>query len=65
MLHVLYEQVMKFQLPVFEEWFVTSIVKDDDGRCAGVVGFDIRTSQFAYIKAKAVIIAAGGLGPAV
>ena len=62
MLHVLYEQVMKFQLPVFEEWFVTSVVKDDDGRCAGVVGFDIRTSQFAYIKAKAVIIAAGGLG---
>ncbi len=62
MLHVLYEQVMKVQLPVFEEWFVTSIVKDDDGRCAGVVGFDICTSQFAYIKAKAVIIAAGGLG---
>ncbi len=62
MLHVLYEQVMKFQLPVFEEWFVTSVVADDDGRCAGVVGFDIRTSQFAYIKAKAVIIAAGGLG---
>ena len=28
----------------------------------GVVGFDIRTSQFAHIMAKAVIIAAGGLG---
>lgn len=62
MLHVLYEQVMKYQLPVFEEWFVTSVIKDDDGRCAGVVAFDIRTSQFATIKAKAVIIAAGGLG---
>ena len=62
MLHVLYEQILKFKLPVFEEWFVTSVVKDDEGRCAGVVAFDIRTTQFAYIKAKAVIIAAGGLG---
>ncbi|MGB0910569.1 MAG: FAD-binding protein [Nitrospirales bacterium] len=62
MLHVLYEQVLKFQLPVFEEWFVTSVIKDDEGRCAGVVGFDIRTCQFASINAKAVIIAAGGLG---
>ena len=62
MLHVLYEQIMKAHLTVFEEWFVTSVVKDDHGQCAGVVAFDIRTSQFAYIKAKAVIIAAGGLG---
>lgn len=62
MLHVLYEQTLKANLPVFEEWFATSVVRDDEGRCAGVVAFDIRTSQFAYIKAKAVIIAAGGLG---
>ncbi len=62
MLHVLYEQILKFQLPVFEEWFVTSLVQDDEGRCAGVVAFDIHTSQFAHFKAKAVIIAAGGLG---
>ncbi|MEC4674879.1 MAG: FAD-binding protein [Nitrospirota bacterium] len=61
-LHVLYEQVLKAQLPVFEEWFATSVVRDDDGRCAGVVAFDIRTSRFAFLKAKAVIIAAGGLG---
>ena len=62
MLHVLYEQILKFQLPVFEEWFVTSLVQDDEGRCAGVVAFDMHTSQFAHLKAKAVIIAAGGLG---
>ncbi len=62
MLHVLYEQILKYQLSVFEEWFVTSLVQDDKGHCAGVVAFDIHTSQFAHIKAKAVIIAAGGLG---
>ncbi|MDT7042700.1 FAD-binding protein [Candidatus Nitronereus thalassa] len=62
MLHVLYEQIMKANLPVFEEWFATSVVRDDDGRCAGVVAFEIRSGTFAFIKAKAVIIAAGGLG---
>ncbi len=62
MLHVLYEQTLKANLPVFEEWFATSVVRDDDGGCAGVVAFEIRTGQFAFVKAKAVIIAAGGLG---
>ena len=62
MLHVLYEQILKAHIPVFEEWFVTSVVRDDDGRCAGVVAFEIRSGQFALVKAKAVIIAAGGLG---
>jgi len=62
MLHVLYEQVLKANLQVFEEWFATSVVRDDEGRCAGVVGFDIQSGRFALVKAKAVIIAAGGLG---
>ncbi|HWF58738.1 MAG TPA: FAD-binding protein [Nitrospira sp.] len=62
MLHVLFEQLMKARVPVFEEWFVTSLVKDTDGRCAGLIGFEIRTGQFALVKAKAVIIASGGLG---
>ncbi len=62
MLHVLFEQILKAHIPVFEEWFVTTVVRDDDGRCAGVVAFEIRSGQFAFVKAKAVIIAAGGLG---
>ncbi len=61
-LHVLYEQILKANIPVFEEWFATSMVRDEDGRCAGVVAFEIRSGQFAFVKAKAVIIAAGGLG---
>lgn len=62
LLHVLFEQLMKARVPVFEEWFVTTLVKDADGRCAGLIGFEIRTGQFALVKAKAVIIASGGLG---
>ncbi len=62
LLHVLYEQAMKARLPVFEEWFVTSLVKDERGHCGGVVAFEIRSGRVALFKAKAVIIAAGGLG---
>jgi succinate dehydrogenase / fumarate reductase flavoprotein subunit len=62
LLHVLYEQVMEAKIPVYEEWFVTSLAKDDQGRCSGVVGFEIRTGTFALFRAKTVIMATGGLG---
>ncbi|MDH5427674.1 MAG: FAD-binding protein, partial [Nitrospirota bacterium] len=62
MLHVLYEQLMQANLPVYEEWFVTSLVKDDQGHCAGLVAFEMRTGQFSLFCAKTVIMASGGLG---
>lgn len=62
MLHVLYEQIMQAKIPVYEEWFVTSLAKDDQGHCAGVVAFEIRNGQFALLRAKTVIMATGGLG---
>jgi len=62
MLHVLYEQLMQAKLPVYEEWFVTSLVKDEKGHCAGLVAFEIRTGQFSLFRAKTVIMASGGLG---
>src|ERR671910_777704 len=37
-LHVLYEQLMKFEeVTRYEEWFSTALTQDDDGRIAGVV----------------------------
>src|SRR6185369_17472088 len=46
-LHVLYEQLMKYHQRVdrYEEWFTTSLLVDDDGRCAGCVARDIRTGR--------------------
>jgi len=61
-LHVLFEQTLHANIPIFEEWFVTSLVKNEKGHCAGLVAFEMRTGQFAFLKAKTVIIAAGGLG---
>jgi succinate dehydrogenase / fumarate reductase, flavoprotein subunit len=62
LLHVLYEQVMQAKIPVYEEWFVTSLTKDDHGGCAGAVAFEIRNGTFDLFRAKAVIMATGGLG---
>src|SRR4051794_5880755 len=63
-LHVLYEQLMKHHETVdrFEEWFVTSLVRGDDGACTGVVARDIRTGTMEVFRAKNVILASGGAG---
>ena len=63
MLHVMYEQIMKAGVRVYEEWFVTSLVMED-GECRGAVAMEMLTGKLQVIKAKAVIMAAGGLGRA-
>ncbi len=63
-LHVLYEQLMRHHETVdrFEEWFVTSLILDDDGGCAGAVARDIRSGDMQVFNAKSVILASGGAG---
>jgi succinate dehydrogenase / fumarate reductase, flavoprotein subunit len=63
-LHVLYEQLMKHHETVdrYEEWFTTSLLKDDDGRCCGVVARDVRSGRMETFHAKNVILASGGAG---
>ena len=62
-LHVLYEQLMKFdEVYRYEEWFTTALVQDDDGRIAGAVTRNIRDGAMELFSAKAVILATGGNG---
>ena len=64
LLHVLYEQLLKHDATVdrFEEWFVTSLLRGDDGQCVGAIARDIRTGRLEALGAKNVILAAGGAG---
>jgi succinate dehydrogenase / fumarate reductase flavoprotein subunit len=64
LLHVLYEQLLKRheELDRYEEWFVTSLVLNDDGQCVGAIARDIRTGALETFAAKAVILASGGAG---
>jgi succinate dehydrogenase / fumarate reductase, flavoprotein subunit len=63
-LHVLYEQLMKHHETVerYEEWFTTSLLQDEQGRCCGVVARDVRTGRMETFHAKNVILACGGAG---
>ena len=61
LLHVLYEQSLKMGLTVYEEWFVTSLIKHE-GAVKGVVALDLKTGELESITAKSVVIAAGGAG---
>ena len=66
MLHVLYEQLMKHHETVerYEEWFTTSLLEDEAGRCCGVIARDVRSGRMEAFTAKNVILACGGAGQA-
>jgi len=60
-LHVLYEQLLKADVKVYQEWYNTSLVVDDNG-CHGAIAIDMLTGNLELVMAKAVIMATGGLG---
>jgi succinate dehydrogenase flavoprotein subunit len=61
LIHVCYEQVMKRDLRVYEEFFAWKLVVDDD-RCQGVIAWDLLNGGLKTIGAKTVILATGGAG---
>jgi succinate dehydrogenase / fumarate reductase flavoprotein subunit len=61
LIHVLYEQVMKRDVQVYEEWFAWQLV-EDEGRCQGVICWDLVDGGLKTVGAKTVILATGGAG---
>jgi succinate dehydrogenase / fumarate reductase, flavoprotein subunit len=61
LVHVLYEQVMKRELEVYEEFFAWQLV-ENEGRCQGVICWDLVNGGLRTIGAKTVILATGGAG---
>ncbi len=57
----MYEQTMRNGIRVYEEWFVTSLVVEDNA-CKGLTAIEIVTGEVHAVQAKAVILAAGGAG---
>jgi succinate dehydrogenase / fumarate reductase flavoprotein subunit len=60
-LHTLYEQVTALRVPVYEEFFVTSLVSSG-GRCTGCTAIEVMTGKVHGFSAKAVLVATGGFG---
>jgi succinate dehydrogenase flavoprotein subunit len=61
LVHVLYEQVMKREIPAYEEYFAWRLVVNDD-RCQGVIAWDLLNGGLKSIGAKTIILATGGAG---
>src|SRR5262245_43597366 len=61
LIHVLYEQVMKRDIKTYEEFFAWKLVIED-GRCQGVIAWDLVNGGLKTIGAKTVILATGGAG---
>jgi succinate dehydrogenase / fumarate reductase flavoprotein subunit len=60
-LHTLYEQVIDKKIPIYEEFFVTSLVTGS-GRCTGCTALEIMTGRIHGFSAKATLMATGGFG---
>ena len=61
LLYTLYDQTLKAGIKVYEEWFSTALYMVD-GACRGVVCIDMMTGEVHLLRAKAVIVATGGMG---
>ncbi len=60
-LHTLWEQLERFNVKVYEEYFCTALCIED-GIGTGVVAYNMRNGDLELITAKATIFATGGAG---
>lgn len=60
-LNTLYEQIIKNNVKVYEEWFSTSLIVEEN-ICKGALAINLKTGDIAYFRSKAVILATGGSG---
>lgn len=62
LLHTLYQQNLKAQAHIFSEWFALDLVKDAQGRIAGVTALCIETGEVVLFQSRVCILATGGAG---
>ena len=63
LLHVGYEQILKYKIPCYNEFFATSMILEG-GEAKGCVAIELRTGEMHMVKAKVVIMCTGGVGRA-
>lgn len=62
LLHVMYEQLLKHGVKVYEECFAVDLVLDSSGECIGVTSWDITHGGLKTVLGNAVVICTGGMG---
>ena len=61
LIQVLYEQLVKRDITVYEEYFAWKLV-ENDGRCQGVICWDLLNGGLKTVGGKTVVLATGGQG---
>jgi succinate dehydrogenase flavoprotein subunit len=61
LIQVLYEQLVKRDIKVYEEFFAWKLV-EDGGRCHGVIVWDLLNGGLKSVAGRSVVLATGGVG---
>ena len=61
LLQTTWEQNIKHNVKVYEEWIVLGLATDN-GKCCGVIAMELRSGELHAMGANAVIFATGGIG---
>jgi succinate dehydrogenase / fumarate reductase flavoprotein subunit len=61
-LQTLYQQCVKLGVRFFNEFYCLDLLRDDHGRTAGVVAYELATGELHVFRAKSVLFATGGYG---
>ena len=60
-LDTFYDQCLRHEVRFYSEHYILSLVFDE-GRCVGVVAYDLATGELTLLQARAVLLATGGCG---
>ncbi len=63
-LHTLYGQSLKNNAQFFVEYFALDLIMEPDGRCTGVIAWNLDDGTIHRFSAKMVVLATGGYGRA-
>jgi len=61
LLHLLYEQILKYGIFVYDEWYVLKIAVEDQS-VRGIIAYELATGKLHRLRSKAVVMATGGYG---
>jgi succinate dehydrogenase / fumarate reductase flavoprotein subunit len=61
LLHVIYEQLLKHGVFLYEEWHVVDLVIRQRG-VVGIIALEISTGRLHRLQSKAIVLATGGYG---
>ena len=61
-LQTLYQQCVKRDVRFFNEFYCLDLLRDEAGRTAGIVAYELATGELHVFRAKSVMFATGGYG---